>query len=161
MWTVRQLCAITINSTARLFPQTDDVKERAGHSPIHMVSKKNKQNRNHFCNHLPESTTLGGEYYMWTVSAAKEPQQQSTELFREAIFTPVLNHSPMAPTELLSIHQAPPPTQTSATKNILKATLPAVPTLFHLSNAYKTVKEAKFSLGVLPYRTPLASLWSH
>lgn len=50
---------------------------------------------------------MGGEE-MWTVSRQKEPQKQSAQLLREAIFSPALSHSPAAPTELLSIHQAPP-----------------------------------------------------
>lgn len=42
---------------------------------------------------------------MWTVSPQKE---QSSPQPRKAIFPPALSHSPVAPTELLSIHQAPP-----------------------------------------------------
>lgn len=45
---------------------------------------------------------------LWTVSPQKEPQEQSAQLLREAVFLPALNHSPVSPTELLSIHQAPP-----------------------------------------------------
>lgn len=48
------------------------------------------------------------EKEMWTVFPQKEPQQQSAQLLQEAISPPALNHSPVAPTELLSIQQAPP-----------------------------------------------------
>lgn len=50
----------------------------------------------------------GWEENMLTISPPEEPQQQFVQQSRAAIFSPVLNHSLEAPTELLSIHQAPP-----------------------------------------------------
>lgn len=126
VWTARQLCAIRINAIARLCPQAEDVREQAGlqrnmwlisshgDSPSgsgwetgkEYMSARSINNKKHcFCTPLWESES--GAKEMWTVSPQKEPQQQSTQLLREAIFPPALNHSPVAPTELLSIHQAP------------------------------------------------------
>lgn len=77
-------------------------------------------------------------------------------------FPPAMNHSTASPTELLSIHQAPPHPD-KRNKKHFKATLPAVPTLFHLSNAYKTTEEGQMPLRgatahLLPASAPLKTM---
>lgn len=99
---------------------------------------------------------------MWTVSPQREPQSQSAQLLREAISP---QHSTIHQRLLQSywaftMHLHIPDKRN---KKHFKATLPAVPTLFHLSNTYKTFEEGQTLLRgatahLLPASAPLKLL---
>lgn len=85
------------------------------------------------------------------------------KLLREAIFPP--STQPFTSGSYRAIEHSPgtSTSPTSATKKHFKATLPAVPTLFHLSNTYKTFEEGQTLLRgatahLLPASAPLKML---
>lgn len=118
----------------------------------------NKREIKRFCHPLGERAVFGKE--MPTVSTQKEPQQQSAQLLREAIFPPTIHQRLLQSYWAFTRHLQIPDKRN---KKHFKATLPAVPTLFHLSNAYKTVEEGQILLRgatahLLPASAPLKTL---
>lgn len=88
---------------------------------------------------------VGGE--QWTVSPKKEPQQQSAQLLREAIFPP--STQPFTSGSYRAIEHSPgtSTSPTSTTKSILKQHSPQFPHYFTCQMLTKQSRKAKCSSG--------------
>lgn len=173
-WALRQLCNITIKSKAWLCPHAQDAKEQVGFSGTrgssacmvnHKMVQAEKQAKNMTIwsiNNKKKPTVfalLCGSLQVGERNVDSVPTEGAAQLLQEAIFPPstqlftsgsyrAIEHSPGTSTS-----------PTSATKKHFKATLPTVPTLFHLSNAYKTVAEGQMLLrGATAHLLPASTL---
>lgn len=96
---------------------------------------------------------------MWTDSMPKKPKLQSPE----ATPPPPLRPFSIGSYRAIEHSRGTSTSRQAQQKAFFKATLPAVPTLFHLSKAYKTVKKGPILLWgatahLLPALAPLKML---
>lgn len=104
-------------------------------------SINNKKNKHCFCTPLWESAGGGKK-------CGQCPHRRSCTAFAGSHFPPpALNYSPVAPTELLSIHQAPPHPRQAQQKSILKQHSPQFPHYFTCQMLTKQSRKAKCSSG--------------
>lgn len=115
------------------------------HKQINYDFVKSEENKIWFWNHLWEST-IGGKHADNVLTRGASARICAAIMGSHFLSSP----QPFTCGSYWAIEHSPSTSasQTSATKSILKATLPAVPTLFHLSNAHKAVNRAVFYLWV-------------